>query len=405
MRLTIWYITKYGTTPSVPGRLGPRGFNILKEMSQRGHRTLMFVSDSTHLADMPRMNTAYKSQNESGVEVHWVRTIRYSSERSFRRIVSWLDFEWRVLRMPKADLSRPDVIIASSLSLLSIVSGIILSRRYRCKLVFEVRDVWPLVLYEEGGFSRWNPAVIALGWIERLGYSWADIIVGTMPNLGLRVREVLGREKPTACIPMGVDEELVDHIQTLPQGYEETYFPIDKFVICHAGAIGVSNALETFFECARLMKENDKVQFLVLGEGYLKADYQRQTADLVNVTFAPSVPKVMVQSILVKCDLVYFAMQSSKILDYGQSLNKVVDYMLSGRPVVASFSGFPSMINEANCGTFVPANDPHALKVEIERYAAMPAAERKEIGARGRDWILANRRYARLADNYLRLFN
>jgi glycosyltransferase involved in cell wall biosynthesis len=226
-----------------------------------------------------------------------------------------------------------------------------------------------------------------------------------MPNLGLRVREVLGREKPTACIPMGVDEELVDHIQTLPQGYEETYFPIDKFVICHAGAIGVSNALETFFECARLMKENDKVQFLVLGDGYLKADYQRQTADLVNVTFAPSVPKVMVQSILVKCDLVYFAMQSSKILDYGQSLNKVVDYMLSGRPVVASFSGFPSMINEANCGTFVPANDPHALKVEIERYAAMPAAERKEIGARGRDWILANRRYARLADNYLRLFN
>jgi glycosyltransferase involved in cell wall biosynthesis len=85
----------------------------------------------------------------------------------------------------------------------------------------------------------------------------------------------------------------------------------------------------------------------------------------------------------------------------GQSLNKVIDYMMAGKPIVASYTGFPSMINEANCGSYVPAGNVKALQKEVECYAQMPAQERMEMGTRGRNWLLANRKYPKLAEDYL----
>jgi glycosyltransferase involved in cell wall biosynthesis len=91
----------------------------------------------------------------------------------------------------------------------------------------------------------------------------------------------------------------------------------------------------------------------------------------------------------------------SKVWEYGQSLNKVIDYMMAGKPVIASYTGYPSMINEADCGTYVPAGDVPALKQEIERYALMSEHDRMQIGARGNAWLVENRRYTRLAEQYL----
>jgi glycosyltransferase involved in cell wall biosynthesis len=91
----------------------------------------------------------------------------------------------------------------------------------------------------------------------------------------------------------------------------------------------------------------------------------------------------------------------SKVWRYGQSLNKVIDYMLAGKPVVASYTGYPSMINEARCGSYVPAGDVEALRSEVMRYAGMGAVEREATGHRGRAWILAHRHYEALAQKYL----
>ena len=404
MSKVIWYIAKYAIPPSA-GSVGTRGFQILRELARMGHRTLMFTSDSNHLVELPSLTTSYKEEEVDGVKVNWIRTLKYRNARSLKRILSWFDFEYRVWRRATKDLEKPDVVIASSLSLLSIFSGIFLRKRYGCLLIIEVRDIWPLVLYEEGGFSPNNPLVYALGWVERLGYVKADRIVGTMPNLGAHVENVLGYPKATFCVPMGVDDELLEKAPTLPIEYAEAYIPNNKFIVCHAGTIGVSNALNTFFECARAMHDIADVHFLIVGEGYMKADYQEQCSDMTNITFAPRVDRMMVQSVLTHCDLLYFSVHPSKVLEYGQSLNKVIDYMLSGRPIVASYSGYPSMINEAQSGSYVPAEDVVALRGEIVRYASMKAEERMKIGSRGREWVLSNRRYKDLAQSYINIID
>jgi glycosyltransferase involved in cell wall biosynthesis len=400
MTKTIWYISKY-IAPPYAARVSTRGFNLLKQFVNAGHRSVLITSDSTHVAEPPRFVGRIHYEIVDGVDVHWLRTWKYRSARSFNRILSWIDFEVKLLRMPKDSLPKPDFIIVSSLSLLTVLNGILLRRRMGCKIVFEVRDIWPMVLTEIGGFKSWNPLVALLSYVERIAYKEYDLIVGTMPNLIEHVEETTGASRPVVCIPHGLDPNLLVEPDPIPENYADQFFPSGKFIICHAGSIGADNALETLLTAAHNLQNHDDIQFVIVGEGYMKEHFQKQVSGLSNVSFAPRVPKAMVQSVLQRADLLYFAVHASRLMRFGQSLNKVIDYMFSGKPIVASFTGYESMINEAGCGTFVPAEDVDALCAEILRYAAMPESERIIIGARGRDWLLANRMYEKLAREYI----
>ncbi|WP_086482147.1 glycosyltransferase family 4 protein [Oceanospirillum sanctuarii] len=402
--MNIWYISKY-VAPSYAAKVSARGFLILTAMTKAGHRCSLITSDSNHLISAPSFKGKLMVEQVDGVDVHWLKTWKYKGARSFGRMLSWLDFEWQLFRMPKKNMDIPDVIVISSLSLLTILNGLLLRRKYKCKLIFEVRDIWPLILVSSGGISPMNPFVIFLSWLERLGYEKADKVVGTMPNLGLHIENVTGKHIEAACIPQGVDDSLLDRPEPLSEEYVNKYFPKDKFIVCHAGSIGADNALETFFACARAMQNREDIHFLMVGDGYLKEHFQSENADLDNLTFAPRVEKKQVQSVLSYVDVVYFAVNTSPLWAYGQSLNKVIDYMLSGKPVLASYTGYSSMINEADCGLFVPAEDVEALSVAVDRFSKMPEGELNDMGRRGREWILSNRRYDTLASQYLEVIS
>lgn len=400
MSTTIWCLNKYAALPSA--RKGSaRTFLLLREMVRQGHRCVLITSDSNHLTDSPEFAGPRLRRTVDGVDVHWLRTFKYRGAKSRGRVLSWLDFEWQVWRMPKRELPRPDVVIASSLSLLSILNGLWLKWKYGCRLVFEVRDIWPLTIVEEGGYSPRNPLVQGLAALERLAYRRADAIVGTMPNLGAHVDRVVRTHGPVHCIPLGLDEEMLAEPAPLPADWVDRHVPAGKFIVCHGGTIGITNALEPLLACARSLRDRPDIHFLMVGEGDLRARYEAECADLQNITFTGPVPKNQVQSVLRLCDVLYFSTHPSRVWAYGLSLNKVMDYLLAGKPVTASYSGYPTMIDEAGAGTSVPSGDVLALRDEIVRLADLPPEALADMGRRGRDWLLRNRQYSDLASAYL----
>ena len=401
MSLCIWYISKYVSLPRLG--VGVRSFQLMSEFLRLGHIPIIITSDSNQLITAPTLFDNYSKHIFAGVPVYWIRTLKYTSAKSFRRILSWLDFELRLFFMPKKLLPKPDVLIVSSLSLLTILNGLLLRRIYGCKLIFEIRDIWPLTLTCEGGYSARNPFIVILSWIERIGYKKADVIVGTMPNLSEHVSNVSDCSCPVSCIPMGVNPDDSEFADPLPSDYISEYIPSGKFLVAHVGSIGIANSLDTFFAAAQSLVSNLDIHFLLVGDGDLKSQYIKDYGSLPTITFAPKVPKSMVQSVLKLCDLLYFSVHQSEVWRYGQSLNKVVDYMLSGKPIVASYTGFPSMINESRCGDFVPAGDVDQLSMIINRYSRYDKSLLDAIGSRGRSWILENRKYSRLAQMYLDL--
>lgn len=375
----------------------------MQELASSGNPAVVFTSDSNHFLDTPELSEPYEVETIEGVQLCRIRTMKYQSVRSLRRIMSWLHFELGILRAPLKRFPRPQVIVVSSLSILSLVSGILLSKRYKARLVFEVRDIWPLTLTEEGGFSSRNPLIMLIGMIEKIGYRKADAIVGTMPNLEAHVREVSTSTKPVYCVPMGYDARMLQDPGELPTQYQEASIPKGKFLLGYAGSIGTTNALETLFECAVHLQEDTSIHFVIVGDGDLREDYIRRYGALPNVTFVERIPRDSVQAVLAQFDALYLSAFPSKVWKYGQSLNKLIDYMLAGKPVIASYSGYPSMLNEANSGVFVPAGDAEALKHEIQRMAALSPTEREDMGARGREWFLKNRSYPALARDYARI--
>lgn len=402
MSKTIWYVTKY-FSPKTPSSPGGRGWFLVDEMQRAGCQVVVISSDSNNLVDLPVLKKSVTLQDVDGVRIVWLKTMKYSVAKSVRRILSWFHFEWNLFWLDKSQLPRPDVVIISSLSLLTITNGLLMRLKHKSRLVFEVRDIWPLTIVEEGGFSNKNLFVKGLAWLERLAYRKSDAIVGTMPNLAAHVRSEVGCERPVFCVPMGISQDHLVDVAELPTDYVERYLSSDKFKVVHAGTIGITNALDVFFYVARTMREHTDIEFVIVGDGALKQSYQNQYGDLPNLVFAPKVPRNMVQAVLERGDLLYFSVHDSKVWNYGQSLNKVIDYMLAAKPVVASYNGYPSMINESGCGRFVPANDIDALAVAILEMKLLSPEEREELGARGREWLLQNRSYSKLARDYLQI--
>ena len=398
---TLWLISKYAS----PRKYGfeTRLFALAHWFRKMGRTPVIITSDSNHLGTFPQFESTYTKEDIDDIETWWIRTLKYTKTASVRRVLSWLDFELKLFLMPLAGLPKPDVIVVSSLSLLTILNGIRLKRRYRCKLVFEIRDIWPLTMVEEGGFDEKNPFVNFLALVERFGYRHSDLVIGTMPNIAPHVRKVAGEGIECGCVPFGFDPTFFAQPDPLPPALVDNHFPADRLIVGYAGSMGTTNALETIVTCAKEMEADDRFFFLFLGNGDLRERYMAETKGLRNVYFMPRVERSQVGGVLARCDLLYFAVQNSPVWEYGMSLNKLTDYMMAAKPILASYSGYPSMVNEAECGEFVPAGDASALKDALRRFADLPKEKRATMGSAARNWLIDNRRWEVLAERYLAL--
>ena len=397
--MNILCISKYASPPNY-SKMPARLFSLAKEFMKLGHKTTLITSDSNHFAKFPETDRIYNFETVEDLPIFWIKTKKYFKTASVARILSWFDFERKLFKLDLKKIDKPDTIIVSSLSIFSIIYGYYLKKKFNSFLVFEIRDIWPLTMTEEGGFSKWHPLVLLIGFIEKFGYAKADLVVGTMPKLDLHVKNILGYEKPFYCSPLGFD----------PTNYQEEFifnnpfddiFPKNKIIIGYAGSMGITNALEPFIKCINLLKNNESIHFMLVGSGDLKSIFEEELKDSKYVTFLPRIKHNEVKYFLQRCDILYLSTKDSKVWEYGQSMNKVVEYMVAGKPIIASYTGYQSMINEANCGVFVQSSNPEDLKQTILNITNKNIQNIKQHGENGRKWIYENRQYSKLAKEYI----
>lgn len=399
MNKCIWYISKYASPPryaKAPSRL----FYLAREVKNLGNQVRLITSDANHFTNIPETGKLYNDELQDGVKITWIYTKKYQKTASLARILSWLDFEWKLFRMPIRKERKPDVVIVSSLSIFTIIYGYYLKQRFNSFLVFEIRDIWPLTLIEEGGFSKWHPLSVIIGAVEKFGYKNADLIVGTMPKLELHVKNRISKYRPVFCSPLGFDPNnyAIEDL-TINNPFNDLVSE-NKVIIGYAGSMGISNGLNIFIETIKSMKSLSNIHFLLVGSGDLQEKFQAELSHIENVNFLPRIEQNQVKYFLNICDVLYLSTQNSKVWEYGQSMNKIVEYMLAAKPIIANYTGYPSMINEANCGFFLNTSSPEDLKAAFLKYASLSRQELKSIGENGRKWIFENRTYSKLAREY-----
>jgi len=405
---TVWYISKYANIKKFGSET--RQTSFCKEFIKNGFDVKLITSNSSHLfKTLPNFKGRYYEHKEEGVDVIWVNTLKYIKANSVKRILSWIWFELFVILFPLLKKhKKPDIVIASSLSLLSVLSGSFFKFFYKSKFIFEVRDIWPQSLVDLKGLSTKNPMILFLSFIEKLGYQYADEIVGTMPGLHLHVEEKIGGNSKVHFIPQGVSLNFYrDKQEDVPLDYIKQYIPKNKFIVTYAGTLGVANALNYIVDAAKILSnQKTNIHFLLVGAGAeeTKLKEQVETLNLKNITFAPRVEKTQVQSVLKESDLLLASVRNEKVYEFGISLNKFIDYMYAKKPIICMFSGYPSMINEANCGEFTPSEDANSLVKVLLKYQLHKQEYLDELGLNGYNFLVENRNFKMLAKRYMELF-
>ena len=241
MNKSIWYISKYASIQNHGTATQTRGYYLAKELNELGYKTTVITSDSYNFGKAPNYKGNYKFDNiQSGMMFVTINTYKYKKSHSFRRILSWLDFELKLLFFPFKKLSNPDYIIVSSPSLLTILNGFILKLfSYRnSKLIFEVRDIWPLTLINEHTYTRFNPFVLGLSLIEYFGYKYSDYIIGTLPNLEEHIINKIGPCKKVGIIPNGFHNELIKITENIDRNDLPSFTSAKEFKVGYFGSFG-----------------------------------------------------------------------------------------------------------------------------------------------------------------------
>ena len=363
-----------------------------------GCELTVVTSDSNHGSSFKARTAVPSVHSFEGVEYTVLKTRQYTRTASIARVISWFDFDIKLFRHCRQ--MAPDVVVISSLSLTSIIFGIYIKARHGSRLVFEVRDIWPLTMIHEGGFSRWHPLALYLRFIELWGYRRADLIVGTMPNLKQHVTES-GIRKPDDAFHtcgIGVAPDRAADVAAFAFSPEVEALLRGRTIIGYCGSIGLTNNLHDFVrymdDCTR-----DDVVFVIAGDGADRPTFESRLKDHQNVVFLGRIAPDQVQGFLRRCDVLFLSTLPSKVWDYGQSMNKIVDYMLAGKYIVAQYTGYPSFINEAECGIFT---DGDGLFDSLNAALDMSADERDAAGMAGREWLLEHQNYDALARDYLK---
>ena len=392
---------------------GTRHFNFSYEWIKKGHEVTVFTSNWNHLTDkLPKFKGKSMIEVLNGVRTVWLQGYQNKSSNSFARIIGWMHFEWSVLQEYRNHLNldseqknnTPDVVISSSLSLFSIISGYLIAKKFKARFIVEIRDILPLTVIEIGGFSQWNPMVIFMNWLERFGYRKADAVVGTMPNLIEHVQNVEPRFNKVVFIPQGIRDEMLDIHHEITDQSLKTLLDRPGFKIGYAGTINAANPIHTLFEAAQLLGPDSDIEYFILGRGNEKEMYQNKYGHIKQIHFIDPIEKKYVRDFISKMDVCFdsFTGGTGK---YGLSRNKWVDYMAASKPIICTFSGYPTILDVAKCGTFVDFDDIQGLADELKRYRNLSDEEIEQLGKNARSYVENELTFSHLASRFEKLFN
>ncbi|NRQ01171.1 glycosyltransferase family 4 protein [Marinobacterium sp. xm-d-530] len=394
---TLWIINQYASTPLIG--MGGRHYYLGQQMASQGVNVRVIASAANHLLRSPVPVVGdYKVTDEGAAKYTWLKCLKNAEARSVKRILNWFVFSWQVLKVPAVAGERPDVVLYSSPSPIGFLAARRLARRYGAKLVFEIRDIWPLTLIELGGLSVYNPLVVLMGYIERKAYRSSDSLVSNLPNAEAHIVSECEKKVEFRWIPNGISVAEFDTSNASQR--LRAAIPKDKFVIGYVGTLGAANAMDVLLDAALKLRANKHLAFVLVGRGNERGALERFVADngLESVVILDPVPKAEVPSILKLFDLCYIGWRDEPIYRFGVAANKIPEYLMSGTPVIHAYSGACDFIGQSGAGFTVPAGSADRLAEAIAAASQMARQELQEMGERGKAFALKQFNYIDLGE-------
>ena len=282
--------------------------------------------------------------------------------------------------------SRCDVVLAMSPPLTLGLTGWLAGLFRRAPLVFNIQDVFPDAAVRTGAIS--NERIIAVAeWLERVSYHRSKAV--TVLSDDLR-ENVASKVKPSHRERVHVIPNFVDTERLRPGDRATPYRAElgigDEPVVLYAGNVGFSQSLHLLLAAAAAMPD---CTFVINGDGAARGELEASAADLPNVRFVGYQPIDRLPEVLASGDIHVVPLRTG--LGDVSVPSKTYSSLAVARPVVASIdpdTEIPRLLASAGAGVAVPPDDAEAFIAALRSLVDEPE-RRKELGASGRRWVVA----------------
>lgn len=381
--MNIWLINHY----AVPPKYYPlaRQTCFAKHLMAMGHDVTIFAASTVHNSDKNLITDGKRWREETvdGVHYVYIKCIDYQNN-GLKRVYNMCEFAWKLPGVCKK-FKKPDAIVSTSMPPMSCAVGVHLAKKYGCKGVAEIADLWPesIVAYDIAGKN--NPAVVLLRILEKWIYKKADAVVFTMENAYQYIKDQNWQnqipESKVFYVNNGVDLSLFNSNKQNFVTQDSDLDNNDTFKVVYTGSIRKVNNLGLLLDAAKKIT-NPKVRFLIWGDGdELPALKQRVIDEKIeNVVFKGRVNKSFVPSIVSRADLNIAHNTPSPLFRYGISFNKLFDYLAAGKPILSDFpcGHNPSVV--LNAGTEVTEPTDQNIADAIMEFVDMAPEQYRRYG-------------------------
>lgn len=370
---------------------GTRHFELARRLVEEGQKFTVIASDISYITgkESKDKSGASKDRHVEGIRVMRSYTHPTLHGKFIGRLFSFVSFAVSSFFLATFRAGKVDVVMGTSPPIFQSLSACLIAMVRRKPFVLEIRDLWPEFIIDMGLLS--NPLMISASrWVERFLYRRAThLLVNSPAYIDYLVSKGLPASKIT-FIPNGVDPSM---FKPAGDGHAlRRSLNLDgKFVAVYAGAIGPANDLDTLLEAAGELKSDQRLRFLLVGDGKERKRLQAkaEALGLNNVLFAGAHPKHEIPDYLACADACVAILQNIRMFRMTYP-NKVFDYMAAGRPILLAIDGvIREVVEEAGAGVYVPPGDGKALALALRRMAEH-GDEGAEMGRRGRAYVERN---------------
>lgn len=373
----VWIISYFAGGPSYCPRIPD--YSLAKYLREHGYEALVFAGSALHNTDINFITdgSTFREQMVDGVPFVYVYTRQYESMKG--ESLSFIDFYRNMMKCYK-HFEKPDIIMAAMPQPLSCLAGYRIAKKYKIPYITSIVDLWPLSIVEYADFSDHNPAIRAMYSYEKWLYKKSDELVFTWEGAYDYIIDKGWDDKIPKSkfhyINIGVDlEEFYHNMETFQ--VDDCDLQDEKFRVMYCGSVRTANDIGTVVSCAKKLNDDgygNDIRFIIYGDGPDREILEKRCVDenIPNVVFKGMIDKKYIPYVLSKSNLNVLNLKPAETQKYGNSSNKLFEYLAAGNPVIANIDeGKYPIITKYDCGKVVKAGSSEEYAKGVAYFACL----------------------------------
>lgn len=234
--------------------VNPAFLDWVQEMARRHGAIALWSGNAPNLGD-------------KGIEVS--RLTPYDKRSVARRLVTWLTFTLQAtLKLLQHRPATPLFVVTNPPFMPLAVY--VITRFCRNRYALLEWDIYPQILAAMDLVTPRNPLYRLWLWWHGKALHHASVVITLGGHMADTLRESGGAKESLhlKILPNWVDTEWLRPIPKSENPFAQANSLVDKLVVLYSGNLGATHAIETIVEIAEHLRDEDRIAFVVIGEGY-----------------------------------------------------------------------------------------------------------------------------------------